>query len=63
MTVITINDNGQEKDITAKDIRAISFESGRIMIKLKGIKESLNIFIEGISPKKKEKNYYQGENI
>ena len=63
MTVITINENGHEKEITAKDIRAISFESGRIMVKLKGIKESFNVFIEGITPKRKDKNHYMGENI
>lgn len=63
MTVITINENGHEREITAKDIRAISFESGRIMVKLKGLKDSLNTFIDGIAPKRKDKNYYIGENI
>lgn len=63
MTVITINENGHERDITAKDIRAISFESGRIMVKLKGLKDSFNVFIEGITPKRKDKNHYIGENI
>ena len=63
MTVITVNENGHEKEITAKDIRAISFESGRIMIKLKGIKESFNVFIEGVSPIRKNENHYIGENI
>ena len=63
MTVITVNDNGHEREIAAKDIRAISFESGRIMVKLKGLKNSFNVFIEGITPKRKDKNYYIGENI
>ena len=63
MTVITINENGHEREITAKDIRAISFESGRIMVRLKGFKDSFNVFIEGITPKRKDKNYYIGENI
>ena len=63
MTVITINENGHEREITAKDIRAISFESGRIMVKLKGLKDSFNVFIEGITPKRKDKNHYIGENI
>lgn len=63
MTVITVNENGHEREITAKDIRAISFESGRIMVKLKGLKDSFNVFIEGITPKRKDKNHYMGENI
>ena len=63
MTVITVNENGHEREITAKDIRAISFESGRIMVKLKGLNNSFNVFIEGITPKRKDKNYYIGENI
>jgi len=63
MTVITVNENGHEREITVKDIRAISFESGRIMVKLKGPKDSFNVFIEGITPKRKDKNYYIGENI
>jgi hypothetical protein len=63
MTVITINENGHEREITAKDIRAISFDSGRIMVKLKGLKNSFNTFIDGITPKRKSNDSYMGENI